>query len=43
MVLSRLQKLDDLAYMRFASVYLDFSDAQEFREFVASSKKLAIK
>jgi len=27
MVLSRLLKLDDLAYMRFASVYLDFADA----------------
>jgi len=41
MVLSRLLKLDDLAYMRFASVYLDFADAAEFQEFVAGSKRLA--
>lgn len=40
MVLSRLLKLDDLAYMRFASVYLDFADAKEFQEFVAASKRL---
>ena len=42
MVLSRLLKLDDLAYMRFASVYLDFADATEFKEFVAGSKRLTI-
>lgn len=42
MVLSRLFKLDDLAYMRFASVYLDFVDAKDFQEFVAGSKKLTI-
>ena len=42
MVLSRLLKLDDLAYMRFASVYLDFADAKEFQEFVAGSKRLTI-
>jgi len=38
MVLSRLLKLDDLAYMRFASIYLNFADAREFREFMAKSK-----
>ena len=42
MVLSRLLKLDDLAYLRFASVYLDFADAKEFQEFVAGSKRLTI-
>lgn len=42
MVLSRLLKLDDLAYMRFASVYMDFADAAEFQEFVAGSKRLTI-
>lgn len=42
MVLSRLLKLDDLAYMRFASVYLEFADAKEFKEFVAGSKRLTI-
>lgn len=39
MVLSRLLKLDDLAYMRFASIYLNFADANEFKKFVAGSKK----
>jgi len=42
MVLSRLLKLDDLAYMRFASVYLDFADAKEFQDFVARSKRLTV-
>lgn len=42
MVLSRLLKLDDLAYMRFASVYLDFANAKEFQEFVAGSKRLLV-
>ena len=41
MVLSRLLKIDDLAYMRFASVYLDFADASEFKKFVAGSNKLS--
>lgn len=34
MVLSRLQKIDELAYMRFASVYKDFDDANDFRLFI---------
>jgi transcriptional repressor NrdR len=42
MVLSRLLKLDDLAYMRFASIYLNFANAREFQEFVAGSKRLTI-
>jgi len=41
MVLSRLLKLDDLAYMRFAIIYLNFADAKAFKEFVAGSKKLS--
>jgi transcriptional repressor NrdR len=40
MVLSRLLKLDDLAYMRFASIYLNFTDARDFQNFVADSAKL---
>ena len=32
MVLDRLRELDDVAYVRFASVYKDFKDIQEFRE-----------
>lgn len=39
MVLSRLLKLDDLAYMRFASIYLNFTDAAEFKKFVAGLEK----
>ena len=38
MVLNRLRKLDELAYMRFASVYMDFENAQEYKRFVLSSK-----
>jgi transcriptional repressor NrdR len=42
MVLNRLKKVDELAYMRFASVYLDFDDADDFKRFVADSEKLLI-
>jgi len=28
--MNRLRKLDKVAYVRFASVYLDFKDVQEF-------------
>lgn len=34
MVLNRLQKVDELAYMRFASVYMDFDNANDFRLFI---------
>ena len=34
MVLNRLKKLDELAFMRFASVYMDFNDANQFRLFI---------
>jgi len=34
MVLSRLKKIDELAFMRFASVYMDFDDANDFRTFI---------
>lgn len=30
MIMSRLKKLDKVAYVRFASVYMDFKDVQEF-------------
>lgn len=42
MVMSRLKKVDELAYMRFASVYLDFDEAEDFKRFVAESEKLPI-
>lgn len=32
MVMERLRKLDQVAYVRFASVYRQFEDAQQFRE-----------
>lgn len=32
MVLERLQQLDDVAYVRFASVYREFHDVQEFMD-----------
>jgi len=31
MVLDRLRELDDVAYIRFASVYKDFQDIEEFK------------
>ena len=32
LVMGRLKKLDKVAYVRFASVYLDFKDIQEFMD-----------
>jgi transcriptional repressor NrdR len=32
LVMSRLRKLDKVAYVRFASVYLDFKDVKEFMD-----------
>lgn len=32
MVMARLRKLDKVAYVRFASVYLDFKDVREFMD-----------
>ena len=32
MVLARLQKIDDVAYVRFASVYREFGDVDSFME-----------
>ncbi|MBU0619211.1 transcriptional regulator NrdR [Patescibacteria group bacterium] len=31
MILTRLKKLDPVAYLRFASVFLEFTDVQEFK------------
>lgn len=36
MVLEHLAKLDDVAYIRFASVYKDFQTAQEFQQALKS-------
>jgi transcriptional repressor NrdR len=32
LVMTRLKKLDKVAYVRFASVYLDFKDVREFMD-----------
>ena len=34
MVMKELYKLDDVAYIRFASVYKNFREAKDFEEFV---------
>ena len=36
MVLNRLKKVDDLAYVRFASVYMDFDNVGDFRRFIGA-------
>ncbi|MEY4068735.1 MAG: transcriptional repressor NrdR [Actinobacteria bacterium] len=43
-VLNRLRKLDEVAYLRFASVYKEFDDAQDFkRELTLLDKRTAAK
>ncbi len=37
-VMERLKPLDRVAYVRFASVYRDFQDEDEFQEFVSEMK-----
>ncbi|MFQ5559641.1 MAG: transcriptional regulator NrdR, partial [Nitrospinota bacterium] len=32
----KLQKLDEIAYVRFASVYKNFKEAKDFEEFVGN-------
>ena len=32
MVMNKLKKLDKVAYIRFASVYMDFRDIKDFKE-----------
>lgn len=34
LVLRKLKKIDKVAYLRFASVYLDFSDLSDFEEMI---------
>jgi transcriptional repressor NrdR len=38
MVLARLKKLDDVAYLRFASVYMDFEKASDFSKVLDNLK-----
>lgn len=39
MVLERLRAMDEVAYMRYASVYYDFQDAQDFEDRVRTLRR----
>lgn len=39
MVLEKLLEIDHVAYVRFASVYREFEDALEFRDFIAAFQR----
>jgi len=41
MVMEGLRQLDSVAYIRFASVYRDFSEARDFEEFASSVRDVA--
>jgi transcriptional repressor NrdR len=41
MVMDGLKQLDSVAYIRFASVYRDFSEARDFEEFASTVKDVA--
>ena len=43
MMMSRLKKLDKVAYVRFASVYLDFKDVREFMNELKDLLKARVK
>jgi transcriptional repressor NrdR len=43
MVIRELYKLDKVAYIRFASVYRDFQDVEDFREAVREVQKPAVR
>jgi transcriptional repressor NrdR len=40
MVMEGLRKLDSVAYIRFASVYRDFTEARDFEEFAGSVRDI---
>ena len=40
MVMEGLRQLDSVAYIRFASVYRDFSEARDFEEFASSVREV---
>lgn len=41
LVMGGLQQIDSVAYIRFASVYRDFSEARDFEEFASSVQQAA--
>ncbi len=42
LVMDGLRQLDSVAYIRFASVYRDFSEARDFEEFASTVQEVAI-
>jgi transcriptional repressor NrdR len=42
-VMDGLKALDSVAYIRFASVYKDFSEAKDFEDFAGSVVEAALK
>lgn len=42
MVMEGLRHLDSVAYIRFASVYRDFSEARDFEEFASSVRDVGV-
>jgi transcriptional repressor NrdR len=43
MVMEGLKGLDSVAYIRFASVYKDFTEAKDFEEFAGSVSEIGSK
>ncbi|KUO57157.1 MAG: NrdR family transcriptional regulator [Sphingomonadales bacterium BRH_c3] len=41
MVMNGLRQIDSVAYIRFASVYRDFSEAKDFKEFASTVQEAA--
>ena len=41
MVMDGLKQIDSVAYIRFASVYRDFSEARDFEEFASTVQEAA--
>jgi transcriptional repressor NrdR len=42
LVMEGLRQIDSVAYIRFASVYRDFSEARDFEEFASSVRDVAL-
>ena len=40
MVMEGLRQLDSVAYIRFASVYRDFTEARDFEEFASTVREV---
>jgi len=43
MVMEGLRQLDSVAYIRFASVYRDFTEARDFEEFASSVQEVGVR